>query len=143
MMTNNDSAFASEWSDEKFLDQIDQAHEYATSYQELANRLEWVALNRMLDRGATAIPSSKFVCEKKVEVTYDQTRFIPLKEIFKEDLVKCWTPAHQETIMVPEKWDTTKLKALARRYGNEALAIVESARTENPTGIKFERKDHE
>ena len=142
-MTNNDSAFASEWSDEKLLDQINQARECAAYYAELANKREWVALGRMLDRGATTIPSERFICEKKVKVTYDQTRFTPLKEIFKEDLGKCWTAEHQETIKVAEEWDTAKVKALARRYGTRALVIVESARTENPTGIKFERKDHE
>ena len=94
---------------------------------------------RMEDRGATSIPSERFRCELVSDTSYDRTRFTPLKEIFLDgDLEKCWTPATKVLQTVPESWNTVKVKAMATRYGAEALAVVERARVEGRPRLKFE-----
>ncbi len=107
-------------------------------------RAEMELIRRMTERGATALPSETFVCELKTTDTYDQIGYGPLKEVFNEtDLATCLDPAHTETVYVFDKWNTVKVKALARRYGADALRIVEQARIPGPRRLKFERRDKE
>ena len=103
---------------------------------------EMEILHRMTERGATTIPSARYDCQRRDKVEYDPAAFTPLKEIFVQpgDLERCWTPEHQETVTVPEKWSTVKVKAVAREYGDAALAIVERARMVRPAGLKFDYK---
>ena len=94
-----------------------------------AGRIEMELLTRMRERGATSIPDSAFMCELVEDVKYDQSAFTPLKEAFiPSDLETVFTPAHEETKVVPESWNTVKVKAMARKYGAVALEVVEKAR---------------
>ena len=107
--------------------------------QRVAYELEKEIQVRMMDRGATSIPSERFQCELVSDTSYDRTRFTPLKEILNElDLASCWTPATQVLQTVPESWNTAKVKAMARKYGDAALAVVERARVEGRPRLKFE-----
>ena len=94
---------------------------------------------RMEVRGAKAIPDETFICEITQNSVYDQGSFSPLLEIFNElDLNTCYIPEH--TAPVPAKWQTIRVLALARRYGNAALAIVEKARIPGPRNLNFQRR---
>ena len=108
-------------------------------WAERLGRLEIEMWKRMEDRGATGIPSDEFVCEQETKNTYIQELLFPLKEVFSTaELMKCLIPAHQE--IVPEKWNTNKVIALAKRYGTDAQRIVEQARTPQRPKLKFERR---
>ena len=107
--------------------------------QEMREEIE----RRILERGATAIPSETYRCEMVQTSTYDQPSFAPLKELLNEaDLKTCWTPAWEETIKVThaESWDVQKVKALATRYGSVAQAIVGAAIRPGRSSLKFERR---
>lgn len=102
---------------------------------------EQEALRRMAERGATSIPNERFICEVQTRDTYDQVSFTPLKEVFSAaDLAEVFTPEHDEVVTVKESWNTVKTKAKARRYGSEALAIVERAKTPGRPTLKFRER---
>ena len=97
---------------------------------------EW--LRQMEANDATSIPG---VCEQVIENTYDQLAFTPLKEILHApDLASALTPAHQETIDVPDKWKTATVLSLAKKYGREALAIVDQARIPGSPTVRVTRE---
>ena len=107
--------------------------------QRLVYELEKEIQVRMEDRGAISIPSERFRCELVSDTSYDRTKFTPLKEILNElDLASCWTPATQVLQTVPESWNTAKVKAMAKKYGDTALEVVERARIEGRPRLKFE-----
>ena len=110
--------------------------------QNVSGRLEQEMLQRMEARGATAIPSDEYVCELVVRNTYDQARFRPFLEILSErELQGVFTPAHEETVEVVDKWNTQKLVALAKRYGAEALRIIEQAKLPGARTLKFTKRE--
>ena len=120
-------------------------YELGVRVEETQSRLDWVEgllLQRMEKRGAISIPSEEYVCEMESKPTYHQPAFAPLKEIFvASDLRECWIPEREHTVIQPEKWDTTRVKRLAKRYGDEALAIVERARVPGRPRLKFGRRE--
>jgi len=101
---------------------------------------------RILERSATGIPDDTFLCEMPMRYTYFQERFAPLKEILSErELAECWKAAWAETIPEhveehPETWQTTKVLAVARRRGQEAMKVVEAARQEARGNLTFKRR---
>lgn len=108
------------------------------------NRLEQEIFRRIQERGGTSLPNADengeqiWTCEQETKYEYDHSKFTPLKEMLNStELYKCWTPERivTEPVTVPAKWDTTKLKAVARRHSAEAVALVEAARV--PTGRKL------
>ena len=137
---DNTSAFASEWDDEQLLASYEDASASLAEAQANLGRLEWVILTRIEDRGATSIPSHLYRCEAKNKTEYDQLTLMPLKEtILDADLALCFQAAHQKTVDVPDTWNITKLKAVARRYGTTVVSTLEKAKLSRPAGIKFER----
>ena len=115
-------------SDDGLLDAYADAKRVLREAAELRDRLEMELQRRAAERGAAAIMGQRWTCELKRNVSYDQTAFTPLKEILgPADLEACFTPAHEAITAVPDHWDTVRVKALARRYGAEALGIVERA----------------
>ena len=96
---------------------------------------------RIKERNASIIPSNDYVCEVKTTNTYDQPSFTPLKELFTEtDLAACLEPAHKETVDVPDKWKTSTVIAIARKYGPEAMRIVSKARIPASEKLLFQRR---
>ena len=103
-----------------------------------AGRVEQELFRRMEERGATSIPNDTFICEAVTKNEYNQEGFKPLLEIFSgADVDTCFIPAHPSQAIIPEKWITAKVKALARRYGDVALGIVEKARIPGPRHLTF------
>ena len=85
-------------------------------------------MRRAAERGATTIygKGQNFVVTQPNE--YDRTKLPPLLELLDPEAKgKCFIPAHQETVDVPDKWDMTQVKKYAKARGNEALDIVERA----------------
>ena len=142
VQTTTTEIAAESLSDEALLEAYAQAQALAKSWADKAGRIEWEMRKRMEGRGAMAIPSDTFICELQPRSTYDQTSFTPLKEILMQtDLIECLEPAHEETRQVPDKWNTAKVKAAARRYGHEAQRIVDQATRPDVPKLKVQRRE--
>ena len=97
---------------------------------------------RMIERNAIAIPDETFLCKMPKTFVYFPERFTPLKEVLLgEELRECLKPRWTETIEHPESWNTQKVLAAARRYGGEAIRIIEAARVEGRGNLVFKRKE--
>lgn len=127
--------------DALLLERIATLRSEITDAYRLLYEAEKEAERRMAERGATSIPSELFVCELVTEVNYDRTRFTPLKMLFNEsDLAECLTPGFQEIQTVPESWNTARVKAMAKKYGDQALSVVEAAKMMGRPRLKFEKR---
>ena len=127
--------------DSLLLERIATLRSEIADAQRLLYYAEQEAERRIAERGGTGIPSARYVCEIVQDVSYDRTKFTPLKTLLLgEDLKTCWTPPYQELVTVPESWNTAKVKALAKKYGEAALAIVEAAKVEGRPRLKFEQR---
>ena len=128
--------------DEQLLEAYSANRAAVAECRERMDRAGWEIRKRIEDRGATAIPSDVYVCELAAKNTYDQSRFAPLKELLSSsDLEACLRSEHFETVTVPDKWDTVKVKAAARRYGSEALGVVEAATVPGLATLKFAKME--
>ncbi len=124
--------------DSQLLEQYEASRAAASAALIAKGHLEQEIYRRMDERGATAIPDNTYVCELVQQNTYLQEAFTPLKEVLvRADLESVLMPAHPETVQVPDKWNTGKLLALARRLP-EVKEIVDQARTEGRPKLKFE-----
>ena len=128
-------------------DQIENMH--------LARRLLEAEMKRRIEAtGGTALPDDDI--EMKLEpgriVNTEPNHLVPLKEVFTTaDLKAVFTDAHDEAIPeqvipaytehVPEKWATlVKLKAMGRKYGDDALAHVDRAGIRSDPHVVVTRK---
>jgi hypothetical protein len=127
--------------DAELLASYAKSRESIKQHQDILGRLEQELLTRMNERGATAIQTETHIATLEPNVTYAQDAFTPLLEILPTDELKaCYAPAHEETVKIPAKWDTTKTKAAARRVGDAALRIVEHAKLEGAPRLKVTAK---
>ena len=128
-------------SDAHLLETYNASLETARAMRNDAGHAEQEMYRRMEERGAGSIPSETYVCEQKPKNNYSQAAFVPLKEIFNDvDLASCWVAAHEEVVQVAEKWNTVKVKALARRYGDKAQAVVAQATLVERGVLIFQRR---
>ena len=128
--------------DDELLASLEHIGAMVEGFKDTLGRLEFEVYRRMEKKKATSIPSETYICEMETSFKYDQPSFGPLKELFNDaDLKKCLTPAHTDTVQIPDKWTTATVKSLATKYGAEALRIVENARTETRGRLKFARRD--
>lgn len=128
-------------SDESLLNGYAYEERRLEEVQTTLDQLRQEIIRRMAEAGATSIPSELFVCELQARTTYDQSGFTPLLELLNEaDLKTCYTAEHTEEVRVPAKWNTVKVNALARRYGEVALRIVEAAKMVQPSRLVFKRR---
>ena len=129
------------WTDEMLLSEYAEYLQAVVDLQAASGHIQQELIRRMSERQATSIPSEKFICELTVKDTYDQVSFGPLKEILNEaDLATCYTPAHEETVQVADRWQTVRIKALARRYGAEAQEVVDRARIPGAPSLSFKTR---
>ena len=106
--------------------------------QSLMGRVEQEVRRRAEERGGTGILDETFECRLVSATSYDKSRFTPLKELLPDrELGKCYTPAHDDVITVPERWDAGQVKAACRRAGGAALACFESAIIPGPSRLIF------
>ena len=128
-------------SDELLLKTYAYLSGYLSRVQGDLGRIEQAILQRMEERGATAIPDETYRCEMHVSHTYQQPLLTPLLEVLnKVELDACYVPAHEELVKVDAKWRVQQLLAVARRRGAEALAIIERAKIESGRKLKFEKR---
>ena len=126
--------------DSNFLEVFAKVRANLEAQRRLVGHFEQEAYRRMQERRATAIPDNDFVCELIPNNSYNQEALTPLREILVEaDLVSVLAPAHEEVVWVKDKWNTTKVLALARRLP-EVQAVVEKARIEGRPTLKFEKR---
>ena len=126
--------------DARLLDAYDRALTMKKHWFDEAGRLVMEIRHRIEAREGSIIPSDTYQCELQSQREYDQTAFTPLKEVFNEsDLASCLTLAHEETVTVADKWQTTKVKSLARKYGADAQRIFDKAVIEKPPRLSFKR----
>jgi hypothetical protein len=127
---------------DKLLAEMEQLRAELDRVRGTWGRYEQEVYRRMEETEATSLPSEIYICELVKTAAYDQISFGPLKEVFHEsDLKKCLTPAHTDTIQVPDKWTTATVKSLATKYGAEALRIVDKARSEGRGKLTFARRE--
>ena len=126
--------------DSKLLQVFDVARKNLGEIQRLIGHCEQEIYQRLEDRQAKAIPDNDFVCEIIPKNSYNQEALTPLREILVEaDLVSVLAPAHEEVVLVNDKWNTLKVLALAQRLP-EVQAVVEKARIEGRPKLKFEKR---
>jgi len=119
-------------SDEDLLQEHQAANLIVHQNKLLIGLLEFEMHKRMTDRGSTGIQTERYIASAVPSVTYDQGRLIPLKEVFTDaDLEKCFTPEYTETTTVAPRFNMVKAIPLAKRYGAEALKLIESAKVVN------------
>ena len=124
--------------DSNLLEVFAKARANLEAQQQFVGHCEQELYRRMGDRGATAIPDNTYVCELKAQNTYIQEALTPLKEVLVEaDLNSVLIAAHQETVDVPDKWNTVKILRLGRRQP-EVRAILDQARIEGRPKLTFE-----
>lgn len=127
---------------ETLLSEYAKALEQEAQAKEHRERLELEIFQCIEASGGTMLPDTRYRCEVQHTYTYDQQALRPLLEIFNEvDLNGCFEPEHPIVEIVPDKWHTTKVLALARRYGDKAQAIVDKARIPKGRRLIFERRE--
>ena len=132
----------SQMPDESLLIAYAALSEACSHAQRELGRIEQTLLQRIEERGATAIPDETYRCEVVTTNTYDQASLTPLLELFNQDeLSSCYQPAYEEKVTVPAKWRTQQVIAAAKRRGTEALAIVERARIPGARRLVFKRRE--
>ena len=134
-------------SDRRFEDfRDDELLEEYAEFQSALGRIREEIERRIIERKATGIPDDTYLCEMPMRYTYFQERFTPLKELLSErELAECWKPAWAETVPEhveehPETWQTTKVLAVARRRGQEAMKVVDAARQEARGNLTFRKR---
>lgn len=103
--------------------------------------LQQEIIRRCTERKANGIPSERFDCAVTRPSSYSQVAFTPLLEIFNPgDVAACYEKAHTEEVLVAAKWKTPTVIATAKRYGEQALKIVEGARIPGQPEVAFKQK---
>ena len=96
-------------------------------------RIEMVLTQRMDDAEANQVPATDYVIERKVTRSYDVNRLAVLREILDPQILsEGYTPAHEETVYVDEKYDGRKLNSWEKNFGGQVRTIIEGARVETP-----------
>ena len=129
------------WSDGYLLERLQRVTDEMADRQQQKYELHQEIIRRCQERKANGIPSETFDCSIIRPITYSQAGFTPLLEVFsRADLKTCYEPEHEVTEMARARGMTAKVIALAKRYGEDALKVVEGARVPGNLTVKFEVK---
>ena len=95
---------------------------------EKRDRIELKLRQRMEAEGATAIAHPTLTCELKAPTpTYDYGKLHGLAELVPPDVLATgYTPPHEETVTVPERWDARVFKTWAK-YGAGVARVINDA----------------
>ena len=80
--------------------------------------------------------------ERYADSKYEQERYKPLLEYLNsEEIERAYTPAYtkQETVTVPEHWDTVKLLKIGRDHGGKIQEIIDGARVDGRLKFKEQK----
>ena len=109
--------------------------------QENVDRIERELILRMEAEGATEIPHPDFEVKLKRSSSWDYSRLATLGELVPEaELAKAHTPEHEETVVVPDKWDMRKALTF-KKFGREVEAVLEAARLLGAPRLTIKRKE--
>ena len=108
----------------KYLDQ-------RTSIQQLGDsqgRIEQELMRRLDTAGATEYPHPTATVKIDLSWDYDPSRLAGLGELVPPDVLATgFTPAHEETVRVPDKWDMRRVLPW-KKYGDQVAAVLDKAR---------------
>ena len=96
---------------------------------------------RMINDGSIEKVVNKYRLIRKYKNSWDFVvlrALLEIDEIPPDKLAEAYVPEHQITVDVPEKWNMTKTKALAK-YGDHPRKIIEMARQEFEDWIVIEK----
>ena len=107
------------------------------------DRLDYEILREMDDMGAMKLPHPDFeVTQKVIKTTFDVEGGKSLLEIeqIADELVDsgAYIPEHEETRIIPAKFNMTRLKKIAK-YGGKASDIIEE-NTNRIYGLEVKKK---
>ncbi len=112
------------------------------SMREMLAMIEMEITKRMRADSATAVAHDDFTVELAGTPKYDESKlYAVLEYIPQADLVKAgaYTPAHEETVQVPEKFNATKLKPFGK-FGSDIRDIIQGARWESNVRLRIKPK---
>ncbi len=102
---------------------------------------------RLDEREGSMIDDPDFDCRMETTMGYDKALLWPLKELIDPDTLKDngWTPPHDEEVLahtrqVPEAWNMTKIKPLAK-IGKDVARIIEAAQIPGRRRMVIKRKE--
>ena len=105
------------------------------------DRIEFELKRRMEADGATAIAHPTL--EVKLispSPTYDQGKLRGLAELVPPEILATgFTPAHPETIIVPDKWNAVKFKTWVK-YGDAVTKVISDAAIPGTPRVRIKRK---
>jgi hypothetical protein len=92
-------------------------------------------------KGASRAESDNWEAEFKAPIEWDKESLRPLleMELPQDKLAKAFTPAHQETVDVPAKWDLRFVKTLAA-FSSHAKRVIEAAQYQVQPKLVIRRK---
>ena len=119
-------------------DELAEAH---TSLSDLIYRterdrgqIEMVLTQRMDAAEANQVPATDYVIERKMTRSYDVNRLAVLREILDPTILsEGYTPAHEVTDWVEDKYDGRKLNSWEKNFGGQVRKIIQGARVEKPS----------
>ena len=112
------------------------------SMREMLAMIEMEITKRMRADGATAVAHDDFTVELAGTPKYDESKlYAVLEYIPRADLIEAgaYTPAHEETVQVPEKFNATKLKPFGK-FGADIREVIEDARWISNPRLKIKPK---
>jgi len=109
--------------------------------RDLQNLLEHQIVQAMEADGATILDHPDFNVELSESREWDRSKLSPLAELIPPDvLAKSFTPAHQATIDVPDRWDMRQVLALRRR-GTRVQEIIDGAQIPGRRRLSVKEKE--
>lgn len=102
--------------------------------------IEQELMRRMAADGATILDHPRYDVTLTAKIEYDRGKLHPLRELVPPEVVaKGYTPEHEETVVVPERWNMTKVKTWAK-YGKAAQEIIEAAAFKSAPRLSIKAK---
>jgi hypothetical protein len=124
---------------EEIVGELVRARESLESQQATVYYLERSLVEGMEERGATVVRTDEGEAKLTAPVSYDYGILAGLREITSPDDLVGYTPEHEEVRQVPEKWNLTQAKTLAK-LSHQHREIIEDAKIFGRSKIQFKAK---
>ena len=121
----------------KFRAQIDEARDFLSRY-------EFQLLKNMAAEGSTKYVNDDYEATVTTPVTYDHAKLWKVRELVAlKRLVQsgAFTPAHIETVNVPDSWNLTFWKPFAKE-GQDIAKIIEAAKIPGAPKLRVTAVEH-
>ena len=117
-----------EKTDAELIEYLADNREFLQTLRDIIGITEMEITGRLENRNATVMRGDNKEVEISSKTEWDKTKLIPLREMFSPDeLEGIYTPAREEVVTVPEKWNMARGRRLLK-YGSEVSSIMDSAR---------------